>query len=258
MTAKAGKAFVQALRQDRQLPQARWYLGLEAAQEDNPAKAIAIWRDLARASPPDAPWQPSLRQAMVEVSARAGIAPLSISPAHPLDLIDGVTTPEASTAATAGVLPPGLTPSLMVEKLRAELASQPNNFDGWMMLGRSLKVLKDRSGSSAAYAQAVALKPTDLNARYGYADALLIDAQASQQRPPSAFFETVAVIRAQAPNEADSLYLGGIAALAQGNRDEARRLWTVLRDGLPEGSDERTSMDAQLQTIAGAVRTPAP
>lgn len=255
VSPQARAAFVQALRLDHQAPEARWYLGVAAVQDGKPAEALAIWRDLSRDSAPDAPWLPTLRQAMAEIARAAHIAPLTVTPAHPLDLIDGkatvVVNPAASVDAVPQASPSGMNPEAMVATLKEQLKTKPDNFEGWMLLGRSLRVLKDLPGSSDAYGRAVALKPDDLSARFSYADALLLVAETTQQRPPLAFFETVAVLRDKAPSEPDSLYLGGIAAVANGKLDQAKALWTQLRDSLPAGSPERQSVDGELQAIAG-------
>lgn len=266
VSADARNAFLKALQMNRSNPQARWYLGVAAADDGKPAEALAIWRDLAQDTPPDAPWASMLQQAMTEIGTNANIAPMSVMPVNPLDLANGtakVTTAavpaSAPPADPSGALPPGMTPQIMVAQLQARLKASPNDFQGWMMLGRSLEVMKDLPGSIDAYAHAVALQPDDLDAKYGYANGLLFQAEKARALPPPVFFSTVTALQAKAPDAPDTLYLAGIAAAAEKKPDQAKALWGKLRDSLPVGSDMRKTIEAELQALdAPSVPSAAP
>ena len=60
--------FYDILRKDINNPPARFYIGLSFSQNDDPKKAIAIWRDLTKDAPPSAPWLDIVRQEMSRVA----------------------------------------------------------------------------------------------------------------------------------------------------------------------------------------------
>lgn len=84
VTAEAHDVLVGVLRQNPREPRARFYLALERRQVGDAVQAIAIWRDLERDSPADAPWLPAVRQQIEATAAKAGIEPRTVAPQHPL------------------------------------------------------------------------------------------------------------------------------------------------------------------------------
>lgn len=261
VSPRAEAAFVNALKTDRQEPRSRYYMGLAAYQGEDPARAIAIWRDLSQDSPPDAPWLPMLRGRIAQVAQQAGLMPTAIPPQHPLDpgkvaAGDGSDAGAQMRAESDAARKPGEGFSSdeqdmiggMIDRLKDRLAENPNDADGWMRLGRSLSVLKDFAGSADAYAKAVALRPDAADARFGLAMALLQKAGPGNA-PEPAFFDAVAWIRDNAGTSTDALYLGGIAAQLQGRQEEAKDLWTQLLDRLPEDSPARAAIQHQLDAI---------
>ncbi len=135
----------------------------------------------------------------------------------------------------------------MVAGLAARLAENPDDHDGWMRLGRSYMVLGEPEKAAEAYAAAAEAKPDDVQAPFNRAMVLLeVDGG-----PGQAFFDQVAVVQDLAPDTPDAYYLSGLAAKLQGDDAEARRLWTLLRDALPEGSEARAAIDAQLRALGG-------
>lgn len=84
VTAEARDLFVHALRQNPREPRGRFYIGVERRQVGDAMQAVAIWRDLERDSPADAPWMPALREQIAATAAKAGIDPASVAPQHPL------------------------------------------------------------------------------------------------------------------------------------------------------------------------------
>ncbi len=77
----AQKAFKEALARDKTEPHARFYIGLAEAQIGELKKAVAIWRDLEKAAPPDAPWMPMIKESIALYAKEGGFNPASIAPA---------------------------------------------------------------------------------------------------------------------------------------------------------------------------------
>lgn len=266
----ARAAFRNALRADRDEPRAQYYLGLARVQAEEPRKAMAIWRALSAASPAEAPWMPMLRQRMAALGQEAGVMPAAVKPVHALDLFDAEqrgeevaleATPGDAEAAAADAqrTAPGLTADEqamvdgMVKTLADRLAANPEDFEGWMRLGRSYGVLKRYGEAAEAYGRAAALQPQNVEPRFGRAGALLAQAEAADaDRPAAEFFDTVRGILEIDPGNAEALYYAGWGAALDGDAAEARRLWTRLLEALPADSPQRQDLEKRLQDLPAA------
>ena len=132
---EAHDAFLQALHQNRRNPRARWFLGLEAVQQGDMTRGLAIWLDLAQDSKPKAPWWRMLQDHIRDVAAQSHIDMTTITPAHPL-------TFQTTTDPLAAFRPEEKQQiRAMVESLKQKLTDNPEDATGWQRLGRSLTVM---------------------------------------------------------------------------------------------------------------------
>lgn len=263
VSEQARAAFVNALRQDRTDARSRYYLGLARLQDGNGQEALAIWRDLSTTSRDDDPWMGMLRARMGQVARQENLPPIAVSPVHPLDLIDGkaqvvvdsaaVTRQQADAARKPGEGFSGGEQQMiqsMVQRLKDRLKEQPENYDGWMQLGRSLMVMKDPANAADAYGKAAALKPTALEPLFNQAMAIMEDAAAKDQAdPPPIFFEIVTKIAAIDPNSPDALYLGGMADSIKGDKTAAKDKWSRLLATMPKDSPPYKALEQQIQSL---------
>lgn len=268
VTEDAHAALMSALTLDRNDSRARFYLGLEQAGNGNAKNAIAIWRDLTGTAPADAPWLDMVRQQMAAVAQDAGIAPMSVEPKHPLDLLpqDAKATAQAMAAAkpaapaSAAPAAPGSDPADnpeqtkmiegMVAGLAARLEQNPADYDGWMMLGRSYTVLRQPDKAGEAYKKAIALKPADVAPRLQYAGLLMMDVDPNAQAPlPAELNTTVAEILKLQPEHPEALYLAGLGRAKTGDTAGARGFWQKAQKATQEGSALRNEIDRRLQLL---------
>lgn len=243
VTPEAHAAFMKALGFDRNEPRSRFYLGLEYALKGDAKTAIAIWRDLVAAAPPDAPWVPDVRQEMTQVAQAAGIPPMSVTPAHPLDIVPADGAVAAATPAAAAPAAPadsgGFSPEQrqmiegMVGGLAARLAQNPDDFDGWMMLGKSYTVLKKPDDAAKAYEKAMALKPGEIQPKLQFA-ALVVTGSAG---PTPASAKALKDALALDPKNAEAHYLTGVSARMAGDTALARKSFEQVPDGSPLKAD---------------------
>lgn len=276
VVAPAEAAFRNALRLDRREPRARFYLGVARMQADEPRKAMAIWRQLSATSPEDAPWMPMLRQRMAALGQQDGVMPMSVRPVHPLDLYDAeqageeisldatgedddATAQADAEAPAAGAAMPGLSAEEqamvdgMVKSLADRLAENPDDYEGWMRLGRSYAVLQRFDDAAEAYGKAAALREDDVESRFRQASALLAHADSEgAEHPPAAFFAVVKSILKIEPDNPEALYYAGLGAVLEGDAGEARRLWTRLLETLPADSPQRQEIEDQLKDLPAA------
>lgn len=148
VTLEALKAFERAVALDGRQFKARFYIGQGQLQDGRKDEAAAIWRALIAEAPPDAPWLPTVREAL----ARSGTADARAS---------GETTvtpgPSAEDVAAAAGLSAADRRDMiegMVSRLAARLAQDGSDIDGWLRLMRAYMVMGARDKASAAAADA--------------------------------------------------------------------------------------------------------
>ena len=125
VTADARAAFDKALVERPGLPAARFYLGLAAEQDDDKAKAIALYRALLGDAPAEAPWRATLEARIDALSSGA-------VPAAPVG--------EAQQTAIRGV----------AEGLAARLAERGGSAADWARLIRAYSALQQPDKAKAA------------------------------------------------------------------------------------------------------------
>ncbi len=234
ISGDAHDAFVTALELDRSEPRSRFYLGIEQAQQGNAEMAIAIWRDLVADAPEDAVWLNLVMQEMSRTAQQAGVMPIRVTPTHPLDL--PLTRPQdVASRPVNGIAPEDMEMIQgMVAGLAARLESEPNDFDGWMMLGRSYTVLDQIDDALAAYEKAMTLKPNDLTPKLQFASLMIAKTDLDSPGPlPAALVQTMADTLEINPSHPDALFITGLAEAKSGNAAQARNLWEQALNAAP-------------------------
>ncbi|MEX0645002.1 MAG: tetratricopeptide repeat protein, partial [Parvularculaceae bacterium] len=137
----------------------------------------------------------------------------------------------------------------MVEGLAARLDVEPDDLDGWLMLGRSYGVLGDFDKSVGAFARAAALRPDDLGVQVAYAQALIARSDANSQ-PIDAATETVLNNTLTIDeNQPFALYFLGLAAKQKSDKAAARRHWERLASSLPADSPDAKEIADLLNSL---------
>lgn len=72
ITPAARQAFDEALAAEPANPAARYYRGAALAQGGDPKGALALWRELEKSAPADAPWRASLRANIEKLERETG------------------------------------------------------------------------------------------------------------------------------------------------------------------------------------------
>jgi cytochrome c-type biogenesis protein CcmH len=254
VTQAAHDALIKALSLDRTEPRSRFYLGLEQAEKGNPRDAIAIWRDLSAGAPPDAPWLAMVKEQMAQVAQEANIPPMTVDPKHPLALPANAeaAAQAAATAALAPAPPPPSAPSTsalggrfspeqqqmiqgMVGGLAEKLEKNPEDYDGWLMLGRSYAVLQNMEGASKAYDKAIALKPKELEPKLQLVALIMTVTNPDALAPlPAKLTSTVGDILKLDPDQPEALYLAGLERSKAGDKTSAKMFWAKAQKALPE------------------------
>jgi cytochrome c-type biogenesis protein CcmH len=131
----------------------------------------------------------------------------------------------------------------MVSRLAARLKENPEDAEGWMMLGRSYAVLGRFGESSQAYAKAAARTPGDAQLLADYADALAMAQGRTLQGEPETILRRALAID---PNNVKALLLAGTAAFNRNDGVAAVRHWERVLGLLPAESDMIQRVQASI------------
>lgn len=131
------------------------------------------------------------------------------------------------------------TPSVaeLLTSLEDRLRAQPDDLEGWIMLGRSYVVTGRYPDAVEAYARARTLSgDAEVDAITGHAEALVLVGQGEISEESGALFERAL---AMAPDDRKALWYGGLAASDRGDTAQARERWQRLLSFNPPESMAR-------------------
>lgn len=148
----------------------------------------------------------------------------------------------------------------MVEGLAARLEQNPDDAEGWAILGRSLLAMQQYQDASIAFENATALVQSDAQLYADYADALAMASGESLEGKPGLLIQRALEID---PNNQKALWLAGTAAYEAREYTEALTIWRRLQHLLEPGSEAAETIAAnigeveQLMAQGGAPPEPA-
>ncbi|NJO38154.1 MAG: tetratricopeptide repeat protein [Rhizobiales bacterium] len=245
VTPGALEHFRAALETAPNEPRARYYLGLALAQEGEVDAAIEGWRQLLAASPSDAPWRPQILDAIRDVLASEG---------RPADeVIAGLpegTAPTPADTATSSAEQDEMIRG-MVEGLAARLENEPDDVQGWLMLGRSRLVLQEPELAKQAFERALALAPENPDVLIGYAASLLQPSATPGGDPVvgAAAAELYRKIIEIVPDNPEAHWYLGLAAVQAGTIDAAKSHWRRVLDVLGPDHPNYAAVQSSLEQV---------
>ena len=241
---EARRILLLALSMDRESPSARFYLGLAEMQIGDFRKAVAVWRDLEKDSGEGAPWLGTLRARIAEAAREGGFDPASVPPEAP-----SLPSADGAAAAIARQAPDQQAATIrsMVAGLAARLKDNPDDYDGWMRLARSYRVLGEAEKGKDAALHAVKLRPKAAEALLALAQLQLGDA--GEDKLPADFVATLRQVLELQPDNVTALYYVGAAEEAAGRDKEARALFERLLSRMPPDQPERADIQARIDSL---------
>lgn len=248
VTPAARRAFEQAVAADASEPRAQYYLGLADVQAGKVEAGLKRWLALEAVAPANAPWLKTLRTRMVRIAGENKIdlaalrktLPAAKGPTRKEVDAAKALTPEQRAAMIAG----------MVDGLEAKLKANPDDWQGWVRLGKSRRVLKQHEKAVAAFAKAAALQPGNVAVLVDYGQSML-EANPPEAGKPFApdFVSLMQRIEKLAPENAVALWFLGLIAQTEGKPEAAKAYWTRLLPLLPEDAPQRKQLEAQLKAL---------
>ena len=146
----------------------------------------------------------------------------------------------------------------MVDRLAAKMRENPENADGWKLLGRSYTALGRFAEAVDAYAKAVERSPRDAQLLADFADALAMTRGQTLEGEPARLIERALEID---PNNLKALALSGTVAYERRNYAQAAATWSRMLPLVPPDSDDARSIQANVdeaRKLAGIAPAPRP
>lgn len=143
----------------------------------------------------------------------------------------------------------------MVEGLAERMKADPDNAEGWLMLGRSYKYLEQYPKAVEAFGNAYRLLGDKAEVMLLYADAI---ASASDHNLSGKAGELIFKALELEPNNLNGLWLGGLAKVQQGDVPAALALWRKLESQLPADSESRKEMQNIIASLPGQAAAQSP
>nr|WP_255682970.1 tetratricopeptide repeat protein [Dyella sp. 2HG41-7] len=131
-----------------------------------------------------------------------------------------------------------------LDELRAHLAAQPNDAQGWLLLAQADMEMHQPDQARDAFEHVLKIRPNDTTAMVGWAEAdstarpdHLIDGRARDLLEQSVKLE---------PNNQRGLWLLGISDFQQGRYADAASTWRILQPQLQPGSSVAQAVAQQI------------
>jgi cytochrome c-type biogenesis protein CcmH len=179
---------------------------------------------------------PDQGKATTQTSRPTAIALLLLLPLAAIAAYLLIGTPKAidpaNTAPQKQMTPEDI--NAMVGKLAERMKANPDDMNGWLMLGRSYKMLGRYAESVAAYANAESEIEKNPELLASYAETI---AMASGKGLTGKAQELIAKALKLDPKHAHSLFLAGAAAMEAGDRKSAIAHWEALLPQVEAGSE---------------------
>ncbi|MCG7932988.1 MAG: c-type cytochrome biogenesis protein CcmI, partial [Candidatus Thiodiazotropha lotti] len=152
------------------------------------------------------------------------------------------TTQQTAQAPSGGMenLPPM---DELVRRLAEKLQENPDNQDGWVMLGRSYMALNDHSAAINAYQRAMELNDQRVDLLLAYAEAIAATTGNDFTSRAAPMIEKAYQLEPENPNV---LWLAGILAYQSNDYKSAILRWDTLRTTL-------TPQSAELESVNSAI-----
>jgi cytochrome c-type biogenesis protein CcmH len=140
----------------------------------------------------------------------------------------------------------------MMASLEAKLKDNPDDAQGWLMLGRTYTFFERFQDAAMAFDRATKLMPNEASAWSGLAEAVAITQGRSLRGRPEELLKKALALD---PADGKALELAGFAAFEQNKYGEAASFWKELLKQLPPDSDyarDITNAVREADRLAGS------
>ncbi len=138
----------------------------------------------------------------------------------------------------------------MLTRLEKKLEAEPDNFTGWVMLGRSYMVVNRPADAVKAYQKALDLNAAEPSVLLQMADALGTSQAGDLRGKPEQLIHKALALQ---PDNLMGLWLAGMSARQRGDNAEAVIYWKKVLPRLDPASKERQEVLNLIKTAGGEV-----
>ena len=145
----------------------------------------------------------------------------------------------------------------MIETLAEKMKANPDDPNGWVLLGRSYLKLGRYDDSAAAFAEAAKRMPEVAALLADQAEAIAMAQGKSLAGRPSELLKRALALE---PNDPKTVAMSGAAAAERKDYDGAIKLYTHLKSMVQPGSEDAQQIDqvlAELEAMKGGKRAPS-
>jgi cytochrome c-type biogenesis protein CcmH len=135
---------------------------------------------------------------------------------------------------------------LALTQLQERVEANPQDFEGWVLLGQARRLQEDLPGAVQAYGKAVALPQANARLMAEYAEAMVLARQGDFSGEPLAVLEKA---HAKEPNEPKTLGLLGAAQFRTGRPEQAVVTLQKLLAQLPPNSEQSKQIQSVIEGI---------
>jgi cytochrome c-type biogenesis protein CcmH len=140
-----------------------------------------------------------------------------------------------------------------IQPLVERLKQNPNDLEGWLLLGHSLQATGQPDKAVTAYEYAMKLAPGNLDIEAMYAEAVAGANQGVLKGKPT---EIVEGILRKDPNHKGGLWMAGIAAAERKDAAKAVEYWEKLKAQFPPESEEARQIGQYIAEVQGLSALP--
>lgn len=134
----------------------------------------------------------------------------------------------------------------MIGKLEQRLQQQPDDIEGWKMLGRSYTYLQQYQQAADVYAKLYRLQPDDSEVQLQYANNLAMARGGRMAGEPA---QLIKQVLDKQPDNGTALWLGGMAKAEEGDLKTAQQYWQKLATLLPANSEPLQQVQQMLDAV---------
>ena len=138
----------------------------------------------------------------------------------------------------------------LVTSLHDKLRKNPDNEQGWYMLGRSYMMMKRYDGAIEAYENLYRLQSEEPDVMLMLADALSMKQQGKMVGRPEILINEAL---AKAPQNTTALWLSGMALEQQEKYQAALDRWQILRPLLKDDLQEQVQLDVLIKRVKASL-----
>lgn len=161
--------------------------------------------------------------------------------------------PVAASAAGHGTDDPQI--AAMVDQLAKRLQSNPEDGEGWALLGRSYRALGRFDAAALAYSESAKRLPNESSVYADWAEAVALAQGRSLLGQPTELLERAMKLD---PNNPKAIALLGSAAMERNDRATAIAMFTKLRSLLPPDSPQIAKIDEALADAGAPAKAQPP